>query len=56
MTVRERVLASQLIQKVDSNSGYAKKIGVIYTFSKIEADKTQIKVGENDSQTTIGGN
>lgn len=31
MTVRERVLASRLIQKIDNQSDYAKHIGIGYT-------------------------
>ena len=30
MTVRERVLASRLIQKIDGNKDYAKNIGLSY--------------------------
>lgn len=30
MTVRERVLASRLIQKIDAQIAYSKKLGVSY--------------------------
>jgi hypothetical protein len=33
MTVRERVLASRLIQKIDDNESYARQIGLSYAGS-----------------------
>ena len=42
MTVRERVLASRLIQKIDSQKDYAKQIGLDYTLTTDGAGKTTI--------------
>ncbi len=33
MTVRERVLVSRLVQKIDYNSSYSKQIGLSYEVS-----------------------
>lgn len=40
MTTRERVLASRLIQKIDSNSNYAKQIGLSYKMPTAGSQKT----------------
>lgn len=39
MTVRERVLASRLIQKIDRQNGYAKQIGLRYEITTAEANR-----------------
>lgn len=41
MTVRERVLTSRLIQKIDSHSSYAKSIGIDYT---VQAGKNKSSI------------
>lgn len=41
MTVRERVLASRLIQKIDNQSDYAKHIGIGYTI--VSAHPSNVK-------------
>ena len=46
MTVRERVLAERLIQKIDNNDSYAKQIGLSYTVESRE-DKNQSVRKEN---------
>jgi len=38
MTVRERVLASRLIEKIENNSDYAKQIGLSYMVVKESCD------------------
>ena len=43
MTVRERVLASRLIQKIDKNEIYARQIGLSYMVSMVEANKNNNK-------------
>ena len=39
MTVRERVLTSRLIQKIDNNESYARRIGLNYVVSIAEECK-----------------
>ena len=39
MTIRERVLASRLIQKIDCNDDYARQIGLSYMVSAVDAQK-----------------
>ena len=39
MTVRERVLASRLIQKIDGQNGYAKQIGLSYEIATAEVNR-----------------
>ena len=36
MTVRERVLASRLIEKINDNPKYARQIGLSYEMEKLE--------------------
>lgn len=43
MTVRERVLSSRLILKLDGKETYAKQIGLSYVVSMCEADKDNRK-------------
>jgi len=43
MTARERVLASRLIQKVDINESYARKIGLNCTMLTAESNKNDKK-------------
>lgn len=38
MIVRERVLASRLIQKIDKNEAYSMRIGLTYEFQKTKKD------------------
>ena len=40
MTVRERVLISRLIQKIDANDNYAKQIGLYYVASEVISTKS----------------
>ena len=44
MTVRERVLTSRLIQKIDSHSSYAKSIGIDYTVTSVQAGKNKSSI------------
>lgn len=44
MTVRERVLASRLIQKIDNNEQYARKIGLSCTVSSVGINNSNKEV------------
>ena len=43
MTVKERVLASRLIQKIQNNENYAKQIGLNYKVTTAGVDKESRK-------------
>ena len=45
LTVRERVIASRLIQKAESNDHYAKQIGLSYELRKAKSTES-IRVEE----------
>lgn len=47
MTVRERVLASRLIQKIDTQNMYAKELGVSY---KLEASREKKGKGNKSKE------
>lgn len=47
MTVRERVLTSRLIQKIDNNSNYSRQIGLSYTVSAAGSKEYNIKSVQN---------
>ncbi|MBQ6833224.1 MAG: hypothetical protein IJO55_02260, partial [Lachnospiraceae bacterium] len=51
MTVRERVLASRLIQKIDNHEKYAGEIGLSYEFSS-----TRTKENTNRNVLTVENN
>ena len=42
MTVRERVLSSRLIQKIDNQRDYAKNIGISYTIVPVQVSNEKI--------------
>ena len=42
MTVRERLLASRLVQKIDNNREYANQIGLSYTAVMIGNNKKPV--------------
>lgn len=43
MTVKERVLASRLIQKIENNENYAKQIGLNYKVTTAGGNKASRK-------------
>lgn len=40
LTVRERVIASRLIQKVENNDHYAKQIGLSYELRRVKTTES----------------
>lgn len=40
MTVKERMIASRLIQKIDEQGSYAEKIGLSYEIEAVKSNKT----------------
>ena len=47
MTVRERVIASRLIMKIDAQSSYAKQIGLSYEVTPKENNRKENHQKEN---------
>ena len=49
MTVRERVLLSRLIEKIENNHEYARQLGLSYKMTKSESkEKTAVKINVSD--------
>ena len=52
MTVRERVIANRLIMKIDTQTGYAKHIGLSYEMVGVQNDDNlDKKLGKNGSKS-----
>ena len=52
MTVRERVIASRLIHKIDNNERYARQIGLSCAVSAVEINGTKKKPTQKEAQNT----
>lgn len=44
LTVRERVLASRLMLKIDNHEDYAKRIGLGYKVSMVKRDSNECRI------------
>ena len=49
MTVRERVLASRLIERIDRNDSFAKRVGLSYTVAARTKEGDSKTVGNKGS-------
>ncbi len=60
MTVKERVMTSRLIQKIDSNGQYARRIGLSYRLEvinrKVDSSDTIRQRKQNTSHAITHGN
>lgn len=52
MTVRERILAKRLIQKIEHNKSYANQIGLSYVLSAVDTYKKNEEAGNRKKRTT----